>query len=352
MKKLLITLLKVGISVAIIAWLVYDAKAKDEKVFANLWHQPKDWAVLLAAWAFCAAAVMLTLIRWCYLVRALDIPFMFRDAFRIGLLGYLFNLAPMGIVGGDLLKAFMLARERRGHRAKAVASVAVDRMIGLYMLFVVASVAILLTGFDDMPVAKIQMICKATFLIAAVGTAGLVILLIPTLTEGRMARALGRLPRVGRLIDSLIEPLRMYRRKIHVLLGACFFSVGVHSLFAVGIYLIARGLPGQVLSLAKHFVMSPLSAATGVLPLPMGPFEAVLEFLYRHVSAVEGVVIAPGQGLVVALGYRIITVLIAMVGFCYYLSARREIAEVMHEAELGQPLDDDAPTSETVTQQG
>jgi len=47
--------------------------------------------------------------------------------------------------------------------------------------------------------------------------------------------------------------------------------------------------------------------------------------------------ILPGQGFVVALGYRIATVLIAAVGVCYYLGSRQEVAEVMHEAEAAQP---------------
>ena len=68
---------------------------------------------------------------------------------RIGFLGYLFNLAPMGIVGGDLLKAWMLAREKPGNRAKALASVVVDRIVGLYVLFLVAAAGVFVTGFWD-----------------------------------------------------------------------------------------------------------------------------------------------------------------------------------------------------------
>ena len=109
-------------------------------------------------------------------------------------------------------------------------------------------------------------------------------------------------------------------------------SVGVHCSFAVGLYLIACGLPGNHLSLADHFVVIPVSNVAGVLPLPAGPFEAVLDLLYTLVP-VNGPPIMPGQGLVVALAYRIITVLIALFGIPYYLGNRREMAEVMHEAE-------------------
>jgi glycosyltransferase 2 family protein len=55
----------------------------------------------------------------------------------------------------------------------------------------------------------------------------------------------------------------------------------------------------------------------------------MLEFLYRYTP--PGM--AEGQGLVVALAYRIFSVLIAVLGVLCYFRNRREMAEVMHEAE-------------------
>ncbi|HUT10138.1 MAG TPA: lysylphosphatidylglycerol synthase transmembrane domain-containing protein [Thermoguttaceae bacterium] len=346
MKKLIVTTLKIGISLAIVAWLAWDAAGttneSGENVFQQLVHQPKNWGLLAAAWVFCASAVTLTLIRWWYLVRALDLPFRLTEGLRIGFLGYLFNLAPMGIVGGDVLKAVMLAREYDARqRVRAVAAVVIDRLIGLYTLFVVATAAILLTGLHRLRIAEIQVICNATFLLTALGAAAIAVLMIPGFTDGRGTRALGRLPKIGQPIEHLIEAVRMYRRQPLVLTVSVLMSVGVHSLFATGVYLIARGLFGEVLSLRTHFVVSPLSASTGVLPLPVGPFELVLESLYGTIAAYApepGVIVAAGTGLVVALGYRLICVLIAAIGVCYYLSGRREIAEAMQQVEEEQPL--------------
>ncbi|HEY4759984.1 MAG TPA: lysylphosphatidylglycerol synthase transmembrane domain-containing protein [Thermoguttaceae bacterium] len=337
MKKTIVTLLKVSISVGLIAYLIWDATRGQDKVnvFANLRDQPKNWWILAGAWAVSTAAVLLTFIRWWYLVRALEIPCRFSDAIRISFWGFLFNLAPLGIVGGDLVKAFMLAHEHRRYRARAIASVLFDRALGLYILFVVASVAILLTGFWRIDVPEIRMISQATFIITIAGTLGIVLLLMPGVTDGRLSRAIGRLPRVGHILASLIDAVRMYRRKPIVLFVSSLMCIGVMCLFSIGIYLIARGLPGEVLSLGLHFVVMPLSAAVGVLPLPLGPFEFVLEFLYTHVPQ-AGASIAKGQGLVVALAYRLITVLIAALGIYYYLGNRREVADAIHEEkEIG-----------------
>ncbi len=335
MKKLLVTLLKVGISLVIVAWLVMDAAgtkdAAGQNIFQRLVDQPKDWGMLTLAVVCCSTAVVLTLVRWWYLVRGLELPLSFPQALRIGFLGYLFNLAPMGIVGGDLLKAWMLSRHQGGQRTKAFATVAIDRIIGLYVLFLLATVVILLTGFWQLPEPDIRWISVATFGVTAVFTVSVAVAFSPAMTEGRFVHWLGRLPRLGSIVSTAVGAMRTYRGKPQVLAGSMVISVFVHGMFATGVYCIARGLPGDDLSLPTHWVVAPLAASTGVIPLVMGPFEFVLEYLYMHTPSAA--VITAGQGLIVALGYRLITVLIATVGICYYLGSREEVSELIHEAE-------------------
>lgn len=333
MKKILITLLKVSVSAAIIGYLIYDATRGEgnANVFDNLVEQQKHWGMLAAAGLACLTAVMLTFIRWWYLVRALDIPCRFFDAIRIGFWGYLFNLAPLGIVGGDLVKAVMLDHEHPNNRPKALASVLVDRVIGLYILFIVASAAILLTGFWRIDVPDIKKICWATFAITAGGGLVLAFIMGPETWVGPTVRAIGRIPRAGPPLESLIKAVRMFRRP-KILIVASLITVGVHCFFAIGCYLIACGLPGNHPTLAQHFVIMPLGAAMQVIPLPVGPTEAALDYFYANVPVV-GPAIAKGQGLVVSLVYRLITVLIASLGVFYYFGNRRELVEVIHEAE-------------------
>jgi glycosyltransferase 2 family protein len=330
-KTLAITAAKVLLSAGIIACLVFDAtRAKNgENVFARMWSQPKQWDLLAAAWLLAGSAVVLTFVRWYFLVRAMGIPFRLRDALRLGFLATLVNLAPMGIVGGDVLKALMLDRAHPGFRAKAVASVLIDRVVGLYVLFVVASVGIVATGYyRAVPDAAVHRICWITISLTLVGTAGVAVLLLTPLADHRWLTALERIPRVGPPLGQLLDALRMYRRNARVLLLAAGITVAVHCVASLAIYAIARGLPGEVLPLREHFVVYPISAVGGVVPLPAGPFEAVLDFLYSRTAT-----IAAGQGLVVALVFRLINILIAAVGFCYYLGSRREVVEAMHASE-------------------
>jgi glycosyltransferase 2 family protein len=330
LRKLLLTLLKLGISLAIIAYLVNDARS--DRSFANLRDQPKDWGLFAVAWACLMGAVVLTIIRWYYLVRALELPFSLKDAFRLGFLGYMFNFVSLGNVGGDVFKAIFIAREQPRRRAEAVATIFVDRILGLYALFIVATIAVLAGGLMDTAVPQIRVIAQATLVCTALGALGFALLLIPGSTNGVVTRFLEGLPRVGHVLGRLIEAVRIYRRKLPVLVLAIVISLGVHALSTTGIYLVARGLPGNIPSLGAHFVIVPISMVVGILPLPLsglGAFEAAIEFLYQYLPGT--VVIAKGQGFVVALGYRVITVVIAMVGVFFYIGSRREVAEVLHE---------------------
>jgi hypothetical protein len=200
------------------------------------------------------------------------------------------------------------------------------------MLFIVASVAILLTRFWDSPHADIVRMCKATLALTVIGAVGIAAVLLPDLSRGRTTRMLAQLPCVGATLEKLAEAVKMYRSKQLVLLASALMSVGVHSLFTAGIFLICSALYETVPSLGTHFVLSPVSAVTGVIPLNIGPFEWVLNYLYAKVPMPAGMAVAASQGFVVALGYRIITVLIAAIGICYYLSSRKEVAQVLHEA--------------------
>lgn len=331
MKKTLLILAKVGASLAILAFLV--SRAQRDGSFSDLWAKPKDWPLLALAAVSCSSAVVTTLIRWGYLVRSLDLPFTVRDSLRLGFLGYLFNLAPMGIVGGDLLKAGMLAWEHPGNKGKAVASVVVDRIIGLYMLFVVAGVAILVSGFWALPVPIIQRISVITLLIAVVGGLGLAATVALVSPDHSIGRWLCGLPRIGHHLENSLDALRMYRRRPQVLVVAALASALVHTLFATGTYLVYRGLRYEGISWGMHLVIMPLSAVTGLVPLSIGPLEVALEAFYHVVPLTPGLAVPNGQGLIVALGYRIITLMIAAVGVCYYLSSRREVAVVMDEVE-------------------
>ncbi len=57
-----------------------------------------------------------------------------------------------------------------------------------------------------------------------------------------------------------------------------------------------------------------------------------MNYLYQHMP--DAAMQDPSAGLLVSLAYRLITVLIAMVGVVIYWVSRSELSEVLHEAEV------------------
>ncbi|GAB4130171.1 MAG: lysylphosphatidylglycerol synthase transmembrane domain-containing protein [Thermogutta sp.] len=347
-RKWAIVFLKAAISIGILSYLVWDAVHKGEGLFRDehgfnplllqqLVHHAADrWYLLLAALTASAGAVLITFIRWWLLIRALGTPIRFGESLRLSFVGFLLNLAPMGIVGGDMAKAILVARRFPGHRPESVASVLLDRILGLYVLFITAGIANLLTGFYRQPQAIVQTVSVAVVAVSAVMTVGLIVLWAPDATDGAFLRLLERLPLIGSAIARLAEAIRRYRHNLPLITAAVFMTFPVHLLTAFSIFLISSSMFPSVHSVSYHFVMVPVSASAQVLPVSIGPTEFVLDRLYASIPLISGETIPPGQGLLTMLVYRVITLIIAAIGVGYYLSSRQEWTTAMDEAEAAE----------------
>jgi uncharacterized protein (TIRG00374 family) len=357
LKKRLITLSKIVISLAIIGYLFYKliGTPKGWDAFVKMLWQHKDWDLLAGGFVFLLMAVMITIVRWWYLVRALGIDFSMPAAVRIGFLGYFFNFAPTGIAGGDLLKAWMLAREKPGNRAKALASVVVDRIIGLYVLFLVAAAGVFITGFWDIADTTVHRLCLAVLIVTLVSTVGIVLILLPGFLEWRLIRGLTRIPKIGHAIESLLEAIQIYRSKRLVLFLTSLMSVPVHGFLTLSLLLLALGLKFDRVPARDYFAIYPISGIAQTIPLPAGPAETGIVFFYEtawlRLPEIQAEIktgteaeklkrtkeleeTAGRQGLILALVYRLSTILIVPIGAAYYFfGGRSEVTEVLHEVE-------------------
>ncbi|MDO4551290.1 MAG: lysylphosphatidylglycerol synthase transmembrane domain-containing protein [Planctomycetia bacterium] len=341
MKKILLFLLKVFISLAILGFLVFQAmQAKDAEgssVFLKLSEGEKNWGFLAAGAFFTFFAVFMTILRWQLLVRVQGLPVKCMDTLRIGFIGYLFNLAPMGIVGGDLLKAWLLTKRQKAYDnhagTKILASIFMDRIIGLYALFILASAGLFLSGTFTAP--NISPVIFHTGIgvcaLAVIGTVAFFILLGPDVTDGKTIRKIGTIPRIGAPVEKLILYIRQYQNHLGTLFFAILQSVLIHILFSISIFFLMLGIFNQSIPFLEMLWVSPTCMSASAIPLPCGPYEVALDFLLAQYPG-----IIAGYGLVLALAYRLVTLLVASLGVIFYFSAKKEIREVVKEHSLQQ----------------
>lgn len=345
-KKILLVILKFALPAGIVLWLLWRI---DGEEWQALESQPKNFPLLMAAFVIAFSGIGLSFARWAILVRCQGIRLGVLDAFRLGAIGFLLSFVSAGSVGGDLFKAIFLARRSPGKRLEAVASVLVDRGIGLYGLLLVA-VAVLLIAPPATVSDDLRQISRGAAGLTILGTVVLVSLVAGGKSIDRLLRRLGNLRWIGPLVHRLADPLRMFHRHPVAFLVAVLLSVIVHSLLAVSMYLIARGLYTAPPTFAEHLIIVPVGMLASALPLTpagVGVLEATIEWLYRVVPATP----TEASGTLVALTFEIVKILLAACGMAFYWGSDREVRQSLEaaEKEVEAEIDGDSTSAKETT---
>lgn len=331
-RRLLVPLAKMALAAAILGFLAY--RVQQNQGFTRLLNEPKNWGLLAAALVCTLLSITLSFVRWHVLVNALGLSFRLVDALRLGALGFALNFVSLGSVGGDLFKAIFLAKEFPGRRTEAVTTVMVDRLLGLLMMLVLASAAILMADWRDAP-PEIALLCRMILLATVVGFAGVgALLFLPLLTDERIRGWVGAIPLVGGIGAKLIGAVEAYRDQKSRLCLAAGISLIVDLLFVTSFYLVAIGLPVHAPTFAQHLLIVPVANMAGAIPATpsgLGTLEAAADALYQAVPGNSGIV--AGDGTLVALAHRVTMIAVAMIGMVYYVSQRAELQGVLREAE-------------------
>lgn len=313
---------------ALLAFVLWRHRAG----LTQITHQPLHWPSLVTALVLCGGAIVLTFLRWFVLVKSLGFEFTVRDALRLGFIGYLFNFVAPGSVGGDLVKAALLAKEQPGRRTTAVATVLLDRILGMLALFLIGTFAAWPQWAEIRQRTELKAVVGLLVIGSVSGLIGLTLMLIPAVTRSRAWQLLARLPVVGHMVAELVEGVRLYQSQRRVLFVALGISVIGHFGTISSFYFSAKAISGEsfVPGYAQHLFFIPAAELAGIVPLTpggVGLLEEAVNSLYQLNGA------ADGTGILTCLAYRAVTLAIALIGACYYLTSRREIDQAMHSEQ-------------------
>jgi uncharacterized protein (TIRG00374 family) len=319
-----------------------------------VWHhhveqaEPVRLPYLLLAFAIYGTAVFLTLIRWYLLVRALGLPLRFTDALRYGLIGVFFNTFLPGAVGGDIIKAAVLARGQT-RRTAAVATVVMDRAIALWALVwfvaLLGGLALLLGWLAGPSSAAAGFIVRVAWAIVGVsGLAWLLLGLLPARRADRFAERLTHLPLVGSSAAEFWRAVWLYRNRqgtvALVMLITWAGQIGFLSAFYLGLMALWSPVLGAVPSFAQHFLLVPMGVVMqALIPTPGGAGGGEWGFgaLYLLFGAAEA------NGVLASLVQRLFSWLVGLIGCGLYLwykpAAQPDSAEqsLPHQPLRNQP---------------
>ena len=338
--------LQYAVAVALLALVL----AMNWTRLTELFRRTPDFGILAACAAVTVGVYTLQYVRWYLLVRALDLPFTLRNAFRLGAVGTFYNTFLPGAIGGDIVKAVYIARGQPARKAAAVATVVADRLIGLFGLLLFAAAVgggFWLAGDDQLEkhtaLKDIILVCAGL-----AGTGALVYIALGFLPASRQARFGNRLkgiPKVGNTLAELWETAIQYRRRPKAVLAAVALSAVIHTLMVLAFHFAVRVFapenPDLLGSLPEHCVIAPIGfIAQALIPLPggLGAGEAVFGGLYqliRQSADAEVMKQAGAVGLAGRLTLRVIEWGIGLVCYVAYLRMRAELPKA--EENGGEP---------------
>jgi uncharacterized membrane protein YbhN (UPF0104 family) len=248
-------------------------------------------------------------------------------------------------VGGDILKAWFLARQQASRRTVAVTTVLLDRVLGSLALFVLGAVAAAIhPPLPDLPQLKITSYILWGGSIA--GILGLLAMSIPALTHHPLVRRLERLPLAGKPFGELLHGVELYQSSKGALAAALAISVVSHGGIIAGFYFCALALQPIVPSMLTHFYFMPIAETLSVfIPTPagIGALEGAIQKFYGVLlNGKLGVKEAEAAGFIAAMAFRAVTLAVAAIGGVYYFSSRSEVAGALETSQESVPATNSA----------
>jgi len=294
--------------------------------------------------------------RWWLLLRLQGIDIGLLRAVRFNFIGLFFNFCMPGVTGGDVARAYYIMRETP-RKARAVATIFVDRILGLIGITLVSGTAISLRlPFLVKQNPEYKKLAVTLYLII-----GIVIMFGCVFFSRRLrrlfpseflARMAGRLPFQG-AVRKVIHVIRemdaaffLYRSHTPAMLLMVAMSCLIHVLLTVTVHGYGEALDVEGVSLVNYYTFVPVIMLITAAPISIAGW-GVGEALFVKVFGQMGV--EPYRSAAVSILFRLTGLIWSWPGLVFYLLVEgREKPEKIQKAvekeeqeleEMGEELD-------------
>lgn len=273
---------------------------------------------LVSGLAALALAVLLfqlwvAALRWYLIGTRVGVDLSLRLFWRHLLVAQCFSQALPSSVGGDVIRLWLVQRSGIALRP-AFVSVALDRVLGLLSLVLVAVIALLLPS-----AAKFDGSARVAIWTLAAGALGG---LFAVLVAARLPATWFGASRVMRIAHETARGMRAVCVQPRTCLGVIASSLSVHLLSIAGIWLLARAL-GIGVDAPTLAATVPVALLAASVPVSIGGW-GVREGVLVHLLAEQG--IAPDAGLALSLSFGMVLALASLPGGLLWLLTRSRLS--------------------------
>lgn len=261
--------------------------------------------------------ISLAALRWWLLLRSANIEFSLAKCFRLTFIGQFFNTVVPGLTGGDLVKAFLVARST-DRRAEAVVSVFVDRILGLFALSMLAGIAVLFVASQQPQLA----FGVLAFVGAMLGAFALFF------SHGlrrflRLEERIARLPGGG-MLRKVDEAVFVYRYRMGTVGLSLLLSCVNHLVTITGVFVIGVALANEMqrASFSDLLIIYPVvgvMTAVPIAPAGLGIGEGLFGSLYLMFGRSYNI------GVLTSIIYRLTFVAWSLLGGIFLITGRERV---------------------------
>ncbi len=321
------TLLKIAFVALVFWWLGKKNLISIDAFIGGL----KNWPQIVLGFAALATATLIAAARWGILLRAQGISIPASRLLQLHFVGNFFNVALPGAVSGDFVKAFYIAKEVPGARARAFGSILFDRILGLSALAFVSLVALLidLRHFIGSPVLSGV---KAFVILAGTSVfAFYTYLFLVREDHDPVLRAFQALERKHPKFGSAVRiylGVRVYHSEHGLVLRTFVLACLIHLLAGFACLCFAQALGESQIPANGLFVVVPLGllvTAIPILPGGVGTGHAAFSFFFQLLGS--------ARGADIFTYYVLVQLFLGALGGLVYLRFKAASPELMRELE-------------------
>ncbi len=270
MKPIILTLLKASIAGVLIYFILQQVNFSEIKeIIAGA-----DLAMLTKGMGCWLVLCLLGALRWQWLAHAAQVPLSYSRSLKLAFIGFFFNNVMFGSTGGDVMRAYLVTQNMTENRWRAVLSVIVDRVIGLFALLSIATVVLLSfesTSPDQfMAIPGLYTMRRLVVLFVIVFVCCVALYMSARARRVlRIRELLSWLPGQG-VISKIHQSLSLYRTQYPAAIKAYLISIPLQIAGISAFFFIAEAV-GSSLALRDQAIIFPLvQTATAVPIAPAG----------------------------------------------------------------------------------
>jgi len=283
MKKILITLFQLTVTIAVLYWVYHDPNRRAQMAEA-IRNAQYRWVVIgILAYGIVEISAA---IRWHVLLKVQKIPLTLPRLSGLFLIGMFYNQFLPGGTGGDIIKSYFLLKETPDKKAGALLAVVFDRLIGLVALVAITGTLIALRyDFLSQTTETRQLLW---FLLFLLGSSILFLLSTFVISGFNLFHWLPeKFPGREKLIE-ISAAYHLYAHHWRATLVAFGVSIVAH-LATFATFLCAAYALGAAVPLLDFFAVMPVERTISALPISfagIGLREKILQIMLNGLCGV------------------------------------------------------------------